>query len=50
MSVYLTVVFSNKMMNGLSIVLSVSVRLSVFVSMSSDSETAGAVSGASAHT
>ncbi len=51
MSVYLTVVFSNKMMKGLLIVLSVS--LSVFVSMSSDSETAGAVntmSGASAHT
>ncbi len=43
MSVYLTVVFSNKMMKGLLIVLSVSVRLSVFVSMSSDSETAGAV-------
>ncbi len=41
MSVYLTVVFSNKMMKGLLIVLSV--RLSVFVSMSSDSETAGAV-------
>ncbi len=31
------------MMKGLLIVLSVSVRLSVFVSMSSDSETAGAV-------
>ncbi len=47
MSVYLTVVFSNKMMKGLLIVLS------VFVSMSSDSETAGAVntmSGASTHT
>ncbi len=44
MSVYLTVVFSNKMMKKkLLIVLSVSVRLSVFVSMSSDSETAGAV-------
>ncbi len=53
MSVYLTVVFSNKMMKGLLIFLSVSVRLSVFVSMSSDSETAGAVntmSGTSAHT
>ncbi len=42
MSVYLTVVFSNKM-KGLLIVLSVSVRLSVFVFTSSDSETAGAV-------
>ncbi len=30
-SVYLTMVFSNKMMKGLLIVLSVSVRLSVFV-------------------
>ncbi len=52
MSVHLTVVFSNKMMKGLLIFLSVSVRLSVFVSMSSDSETAGAVntmSGASVH-
>ncbi len=29
--VYLTMVFSNKMMKGLLIVLSVSVRLSVFV-------------------
>ncbi len=41
------------MMKGLLIFLSVSVRLSVFVSMSSDSETAGAVntmSGASVHT
>ncbi len=37
MSVYLTVVFSNKMMKGLLIVLS------VFVFTSSDSETAGAV-------
>ncbi len=42
MSVYLTMVFSNKM-KGLLIVLSVSVRLSVFVFTSSDSETAGAV-------
>ncbi len=37
--VYLTMVFSNKMMKGLLIVISVSVRLSVFV----PSETAGAV-------
>ncbi len=43
MSVYLTVVFSNKMMKGLLIVFSVSVRLSVFVFTSSDSETAGSV-------
>ncbi len=38
-SVYLTMVFSNKMMKGLLIVLSVSLRLC----FSSDSETAGAV-------
>ncbi len=31
LSVYLTMVFSNKMMKGLLIVLSVSARLSVFV-------------------
>ncbi len=43
MSVYLTEGFSNKMMKELLIVLSVSVRLSVFVFTSSDSETAGAV-------
>ncbi len=43
MSVYLTVVFSHKMMKGLLIVLSVSERLSVFVFTSSDSETVGAV-------
>ncbi len=39
---YLTVVFSNKI-KGLLIVLSLSVRLSVFVFTSSDSETAGTV-------
>ncbi len=43
MSVYLTVVFSNKIMKGLLIVLSVSARLSVFAFTSSDSETAGAI-------
>ncbi len=49
MSVYLTVVFSNKMMKGLLIVLSVSERLSVFVFTSSDSETAGAVACSTPH-
>ncbi len=39
---YLTVVFSNKI-KGLLIVLSLSVRLSVFVFTSLDSETAGTV-------
>ncbi len=41
-SVYFTMVFSNKM-KVLLIVILVSVRLSVFVFTSSDSETAGAV-------